>query len=93
MIRPEQIRLLAQAAPAAAVRPPRARVVGQSYYGADTVVHLELLDGSRLRIASRTFDDEPPPVGASVGLAVEGPVCAYPAAPRGQEPLRQDGRE
>jgi iron(III) transport system ATP-binding protein len=87
MIRPEQIRLIAAAASApAAARPALARVVGWSYYGADTVVHLELVDGSGLRIASRTFDDEPPSVGTSVGVAVAGPVCAYPAASPGPDP-------
>jgi iron(III) transport system ATP-binding protein len=93
MIRPEQIRLLAGAAPepGAAGRPARARVVEWSYYGADTVVRLELVDGPVLRIAARTFDDEPPPVGASVGLAVAGPVCAYRSSPPGAAPHGDGG--
>jgi hypothetical protein len=55
-------------------------VVGHSFFGADTVVRLELDDGSGLTVASRTFDPEPPSVGASVGIVVSGAVCAFPAA-------------
>jgi iron(III) transport system ATP-binding protein len=72
MLRPEQIRLAS-----AADAPVMAKVVGHTYYGPDTVVRLELADGSSTPVTARTFD-EPPAIGNLVGLAVAGPATVYP---------------
>ncbi len=71
MLRPEQITI--RPAGSGAVD---ARVVGCTFYGAETVLHLELADQSTPLIA-RTFDDAGIAIGDRVGLAVEGPVTVY----------------
>lgn len=74
MIRPEQIRL--QPATNGGVA---ARVVGHSFYGAETELQLELLDGSSTPVLARTFDDNDVRVGERTSVVVEGPVTVYPA--------------
>jgi iron(III) transport system ATP-binding protein len=69
MIRPEQIELRDG--------PGRAKVIGATFYGPDTVVELEL-GGLSSPITARVLGghDVPSP-GASVELGVNGPVMAY----------------
>ena len=58
-----------------------ARVVAQSFYGAETVLRLELADGSGTAVTARTFDVAGAEPGDEVSLVVEGPVAVYrPAA-------------
>ncbi len=77
MIRPEQIQVGRVAAGSGVV----ARVVGQSFYGAETVLRLELADGSDTAVTARTFDGGGAEPGDEVSLVVEGPVAVYrPAA-------------
>src|SRR5579862_2650887 len=68
MIRPEQI----------TVRPAGegARVVGRTFFGAETVLHLQLPDQP---VIARTFDDSGIADGDRVSVEVEGPVSVYPA--------------
>ncbi len=73
MIRPEQFRV-GQTESEDGVA---ATVIGQSFYGAETVLQLELADGSETRITARTFDGAGAEVGAEVGLLVDGPVATY----------------
>ena len=73
MIRPEQIRLVPPAAGGVA-----ARVVGRAFYGPETVLRLELADGSGTAVTARAFDGGGAAVGDEVRLAVEGPVAVYP---------------
>jgi iron(III) transport system ATP-binding protein len=77
MIRPEQVRMVRGSSP-----PERqgfaAKVTGHSYYGPETLVRLELDDGSRTALVARTFDFEAPTDGEIVHLAVVGPVAVYP---------------
>jgi iron(III) transport system ATP-binding protein len=75
MIRPEQIRLDRSTTESGV----SARVVGQSFYGAETLLQLKLADGSGTRVSARTFDGEGVEVGAAVRLRVDGPVATYPA--------------
>jgi iron(III) transport system ATP-binding protein len=72
MIRPEQIRLQPQANGHAS-----ARVVGKSFYGAATELHLELQDGAATPVVARTFDEPGVDVGDRTSVAVEGPVTVY----------------
>lgn len=72
MIRPEQIRLHPSGDGRVA-----ARVVGTSFFGAETEVQLELLDGAVTRVVARTFDEAPVEVGDRKGIVVEGPVAVY----------------
>jgi iron(III) transport system ATP-binding protein len=76
MIRPEQIRVVGTATEGGVA----ARVVRQSFYGAETVLQLELADGSATRVTARTFDGAGAEPGAEVRLLVDGPVATYPAA-------------
>ena len=55
-----------------------ARVIGQSFYGAETVLQLELAGGSPTRISARTFDGAGAEAGTEVRLLVDGPVATYP---------------
>jgi len=55
-----------------------ADVVGHTYYGAHSVVHLRLRDGDRNALSARTFDVPQP--GELVGIIVSGQVAVYPAA-------------
>jgi len=70
MIRPEQIQLAAEGI--------SAEVVGHVYYGPETVIRLELTDGTRAPIVAKSFAQDAPAVGAIVQVAVSGPVTAYP---------------
>ena len=74
MLRPEQIKV----EPAGDGR-VGARVVGSHFYGADTVLQLQLLDGSETAVSARMHDNGDVSVGDEVGLRVEGPVTVYPA--------------
>ena len=73
MIRPEQIQVGRVAAGSGVV----ARVVGQSFYGAETVLRLQLADGSDTVVTARTFDGGGAEPGDEVSLVVEGPVAVY----------------
>jgi len=75
MIRPEQIRVERTAVGAGVA----ARVVGLSFYGAETIVHLELAEGPRTAVNARTFDGAGAAAGEEVRLLVNGPVVTYPA--------------
>jgi iron(III) transport system ATP-binding protein len=75
MIRPEQIRL----APTESADGVAARVIRQSFYGAETVLQLELADGSATPITARTFDGAGAEAGTEVRLRVDGLVATYPA--------------
>jgi iron(III) transport system ATP-binding protein len=72
MIRPEQIRLQPSGDDRVA-----ARVVGKSFFGAETEVHLELLDEAETPVVARTFDETAVEVGDRKGVVVEGPVTVY----------------
>lgn len=74
MIRPEQIKLDASGDGRVA-----ARVVAQSFYGAETELHLELLDGAATPIVARTFDDGGVQIGEQRSVDVKGPVTVYAA--------------
>lgn len=72
MIRPEQIRLGQPGDDGFA-----ARVVGQTFYGAETTLQLELADDSDTRVTARTFDGTVTRHGDTVTVRVEGPVTVY----------------
>jgi iron(III) transport system ATP-binding protein len=75
MIRPEQIRV-SEAAPGNGVA---AKVLGHTFYGPETVLRLELADGSRTAVTARTFDGSGARTGDEVSLSVDTPVAVYPA--------------
>jgi iron(III) transport system ATP-binding protein len=68
MIRPEQIRLAPGGVPA--------DVTGHSYFGPETVVRLQLRDGTPVLV--RTLDPGVPAPGDEVGLVVDDAVTVYP---------------
>jgi iron(III) transport system ATP-binding protein len=72
MIRPEQIRLQP-----GDHGPVAGRVVGKSFFGAETEVHLELLDEPSTPVVARTFDETAAEVGERKSIVVEGPVTVY----------------
>ncbi|KWX66262.1 ABC transporter ATP-binding protein [Mycobacterium sp. NAZ190054] len=76
VLRPEQLRF--GTGPSGAP----AQVTARRFYGADTVVHVELTDGTPLQLRS------PVPTalhdGATVTVEVAGDVLAYPSPARGQ---------
>jgi iron(III) transport system ATP-binding protein len=74
MLRPEQIRLASSGNGRVA-----ARVVGRSFYGAETELHLELLDGSGTAVVARTFDDGDVQIGDERSVVVEGSATVYSA--------------
>ena len=76
MIRPEQIRVK----PSSAADGVAATVVGLSFYGPETILHLKLADGPGTAVAARTFDSTGAEPGEEVKLHVEGPVMTYRAA-------------
>ncbi|ANI40135.1 ABC transporter ATP-binding protein [Mycolicibacterium vaccae] len=84
VLRPEQLRFGTGASGTAA------RVTARRFYGADTVVHVELADGTRLQLRSpvpTALED-----GAAVTVEVAGDVLAYPSPPGGQRvPLGETG--
>jgi iron(III) transport system ATP-binding protein len=77
MIRPEQILVT----PAATDAPgaPRARVLGHTCFGPDTVLALELDESPGVTLSARTFEHALPDPGELVDLSVRGPVVTYPA--------------
>jgi iron(III) transport system ATP-binding protein len=83
MIRPEQIRLVRGGGPEAVARGVAARVVGRSFFGPESVLQLELADGSGTLVSARIHDDVVDEPGAEVTLVVDGTVAVYrpPAEP------------
>jgi iron(III) transport system ATP-binding protein len=79
MIRPEQIRVDR----GTAADGVRARILGQTFYGPQTVLRLELADGSGTPAIARTFDGGGLRTGDEVLLRVEGPVSVYRASVTG----------
>ncbi|QFS92074.1 Fe(3+) ions import ATP-binding protein FbpC [Mycobacterium sp. THAF192] len=77
-LRPEQLRL------GTGLAGTTARVTGSQFYGADTVVHVALVDHTEIQL--RTSGDDAPPVGASVTVEVVGDVLAYPSPPSTPSP-------
>ena len=75
MIRPEQIRLGAEAGPGGVA----AWVQDVAFFGRDAVVTLGLQDALAGGVTARVFSHSVPPRGAKLWLAVEGAVMAYPA--------------
>jgi iron(III) transport system ATP-binding protein len=73
MIRPEQIRVQRVAGGPGVP----ARVVGQSFYGAETVLRLELVDSAETAVTARAFDSDGVQIGDEVRLVVHGPVVVY----------------
>jgi hypothetical protein len=80
MIRPEQI-VVTRLAPNAPESPgaARARVVGRTSFGPDTVLALELEGSAAATLSARTFERDLPEPGELVLLSVRGPVVTYPA--------------
>jgi hypothetical protein len=80
MIRPEQI-IVTRLAPDAPGSPgaARARVVGRTSFGPDTVLALELEGSAAAPLSARTFERDLPDPGELVLLSVRGPVVTYPA--------------
>jgi iron(III) transport system ATP-binding protein len=76
MVRPEQIRAVRTADGAGVA----ATVLGSSFYGPETVLHLQLADGSGTAVMARTFDGAEAHAGEEVRLIVDGSVMTYPAA-------------
>ena len=74
MIRPEQIRVSSDAAGDPAVQ---AKVVGQSFFGPDTLLRLELSDGVATQVTARVLGETVPAVGQKVSLRVEGAVMTF----------------
>ena len=56
----------------------RARVIGHTYNGPDTVIHLALESDPETIVRARTFAHDIPETGELVDLIVRGPVVAYP---------------
>jgi iron(III) transport system ATP-binding protein len=75
MIRPEQI----QVSGTADGNGVAARVLGHTFYGPETVLRLELADGSGTAVTARTFDGAGTRTGDTVTLRVDSPVAVYPA--------------
>lgn len=73
MIRPEQIRLNQVERDDGVA----ANVVSQTFYGPESVLHLELADGSQTVVTARTFDGSGAQPGDLVTLHVDGPVAVY----------------
>ncbi|TDV01691.1 ABC transporter ATP-binding protein [Paraburkholderia caballeronis] len=81
MVRPEQIRILPRGenrlpAPDDAIE---ARVRRVTFLGRDAAVTLQLAGFPETLIRARVSGLEMPSEGASVAIAVAGPVCVYPA--------------
>jgi iron(III) transport system ATP-binding protein len=83
MIRPEQI-LVSRPAPDAgqSAAAPRARVLGLTSFGPDTVLTLALDGAAGVTLSARTFERALPKPGELVALSVRGPVVTYPAQTR-----------
>ncbi|MGE3655944.1 MAG: ABC transporter ATP-binding protein [Mycolicibacterium sp.] len=76
VLRPEQLRI------GAGSYGTTARVTDRRFYGADTVVHLQLSDGRAIQL--RAPGDTCPAPGAVVTVEVAGDVLAYPS-PAGRQ--------
>jgi iron(III) transport system ATP-binding protein len=74
MIRPEQIRLGSAGGVAA-------RVAGRSFFGPDSLLHLELAERSGARVTARVLGDAAPRAGDEVRLDVQGPVTTFAVLP------------
>ncbi len=84
VLRPEQVRFGTNGSGAVA------RVTARRFYGADTVVHVELTDGAALHLRSPGPADLD--IGSAVTVEVAGDVLAYPSPPGGQRvPLGEAG--
>ena len=79
MIRPEQIVVRRASDAPATPDIARARVVGHTSFGPDTVLALELQGSPRVALTARTFERDLPKPGELVLLSVRGPVVTYPA--------------
>jgi iron(III) transport system ATP-binding protein len=87
MIRPEQVELVrAGDGGASGVR---AKILEHTYYGPDTVVRLALESEPDTVVRARTFAEEIPAAGETVGLRVRGPVVVYPVGTQAREPASQ----
>ena len=75
VVRPEQMRLVDAATGGVAT----AQVVARRFYGADTIVHVALADGTRIQVRAVAEPATADTDGAPVGIAVSGDVLAYPA--------------
>lgn len=85
VLRPEQLRFGAAASGAVA------RVTACRFYGADTVVHVELADGAA--VALRSPGPTAMEIGTAVTVEVAGDVLAFPSPAGGQRmPLGEAGR-
>jgi iron(III) transport system ATP-binding protein len=72
LVRPEQVRIV----PTRAAGTVAATVLRQDFHGHDAVLALRLADGTR--VSARVLDSaDLVPVGADVGLRVEGPARAW----------------
>jgi iron(III) transport system ATP-binding protein len=81
MIRPEQIRVSARGGQERDAAGVAARIVGRTFFGADTVLRLELADGSGTPVTARSHAHAVDDLGDEVALAVEGPVTVYGQPP------------
>lgn len=79
IIRPEQIRLV----PAGAAGSTPADISTIRYFGPDALVGLVLADAARTRLTARVFSHALPRAARAVGVVVDGPVIAFPAAGAG----------
>jgi len=94
MIRPEQL-VVTRVASDAAGSPgaARARVVGRTSFGPDTVLALELEGSAGVALSARTFERDLPKPGELVVLSVRGPVVTYPSpTPHAVEITDRQGR-
>jgi iron(III) transport system ATP-binding protein len=77
MIRPEQVRVDEVTGDGGIA----AKVIGQTFYGPQTVVQLELADGSQTAVTARMFDGTVIRAGNTVTLRVDGEVTVYEQEP------------
>jgi len=87
MIRPEQIQVERGVGGDGAA----ATVIGLSFYGPETILHLQLAERAQTAVIARTFDGAGVSTGEEVRLLVKGPVVTYPptsgqAGERGEVP-------
>lgn len=74
LIRPEQIRLVADDAPGSV----SAEIVARRYFGHDALVELRLAAIAESRVTARVFSHALPRTGGPVGVVVDGPVIVFP---------------
>jgi ABC-type Fe3+/spermidine/putrescine transport system ATPase subunit len=72
MLRPEQIRVNPDSA-----QGPHATVTACTYYGPETLVHVQLRDDA-VSVSAKVFSHEAPRPGDVVALSVSGPVVVFP---------------